>query len=323
MADFEIGHSKVGLVLGAGGVMGGAWLVGALHALVRATGWDPAEADLVVGTSAGAMIGALVAARVPTEFMVRHSAGEVVEGVTDAQGRPASEASRSAGADFRLHRGLPRLGPGSPRLALARGAPPGARLMALVPRGLISTEPLKDTVRRAVAKGWADHKKLWVVATDYATGERVAFGRRGAPAAELADAVAASCAIPGFYHPVAIGGREYVDGGVSSTSNLDLAGGQGLDRVICLNPMSSRHRDSSLWLHRRLAARLRSLAGRQVGREAKLLRAQGTEVTILQPTAEDLAVMGLNFMSRRRRHQVIETAVRTVGKQLSAVAAVG
>ena len=66
---------KVGLVLGAGGVVGGAWLTGALHALATETGWDPAEADYVVGTSAGSMIGALCASGVPPWFMVAHSRG--------------------------------------------------------------------------------------------------------------------------------------------------------------------------------------------------------------------------------------------------------
>jgi len=81
---------KVGLVLGAGGVMGGAWLTGGLDALARETGWDPAEADYVVGTSAGSMIGALCASGIPPWFMVAHSMGESFDDVVDAHGRPAS-----------------------------------------------------------------------------------------------------------------------------------------------------------------------------------------------------------------------------------------
>src|SRR5947209_138691 len=93
---------KVGLVLGAGGVMGGAWLTGGLHALATETGWDPASADRIVGTSAGSMMGALLAAGVPPWFMVAHSAGETFDGLHDAGGRPQAGASRSAGA--RTHR---------------------------------------------------------------------------------------------------------------------------------------------------------------------------------------------------------------------------
>src|SRR4029434_8874067 len=99
---------------------------------------------------------------------------------------------------------------------------PASVFSGWLPQGFISTEPLRDQVRRVVPSGWAPHPGLWVIACDYATGRRVAFGRKDAPKAELADAVAASCAIPGFYRPVEIGGRRYVDGGTYSTSNLDL-----------------------------------------------------------------------------------------------------
>src|SRR5947207_10555808 len=92
---------KVGLVLGAGGVMGGAWLTGALAALAESTGWDPQSADYIVGTSAGAMIGALIAGGVPPWFMVAHSAGEIFDGLVDSSGRPIAEHDRSAGAVFR------------------------------------------------------------------------------------------------------------------------------------------------------------------------------------------------------------------------------
>src|SRR5215211_6801644 len=67
-----IDRPKVGLVLGAGGVLGGAWLVRALHAIASESGWDPGSADYIVGTSAGSMIGALLACGVPPWFMVAH-----------------------------------------------------------------------------------------------------------------------------------------------------------------------------------------------------------------------------------------------------------
>jgi NTE family protein len=301
--------------------MGGSWLTGALAALATETRWDPRSADRIVGTSAGAMMGALVAAGVPPWFMVAHSAGEVFEGVTDASGRPAAEADRDGGATFRLQRALPPIGPGSWRLALTtltRPAdfPPAARLSGWLPRGVVSTEPLKDTIRRVVPSGWADHPSLSLVACDYRTGERVVFGRDEAPRADLADAVAASCAIPGFYHPVAIAGRRYVDGGMWSASNLDLLRGCRLDRVICLNPTSSLDSFSPRSPVDRVAGAFRSLSGRRLGNEAKQLRADGTEVVLIQPIAEDLAAMGRNWMSGRRRHRVIETAMRTVADQL-------
>ena len=197
---------RVGLVLGAGGIQGGAWLTGGLDALAEETGWDPAEADYVVGTSAGSMMGALCASGVPPWFMVAHSRGEVFEGVVGADGRPAAEADRAGGARFELQRALPPIGPGSWRLALRtlanpRRYTPATVFTGWIPRGIFSTESLKETIRRVVPSGWSPHPNLWVVACDYETGRRVPFGRAGAPEADLADAVAASCAHPRHLPP--------------------------------------------------------------------------------------------------------------------------
>ena len=312
---------RVGLVLGAGGVLGGAWLTGGLEALARETGWDPAGADYVVGTSAGSMIGALCASGVPPWFMVAHSAGETFDGVTGADGRPAADADRSGGAVFKLERALPPIGPGSIQLALRSAARPHRHTPAAVvagwlPRGVISTKSLQDVIRRVVPRGWSEHPNLWVVACDYATGRRVPFGREGAAEAELAKAVAASCAIPGFYHPVTIGGRRYVDGGLYSNSNLDMLRAEQLDLVICLNPTSTLNPVRAWNPAERLAAIARRDSGRRLGSEAKKLRAAGTRVVLIQPTGKDLEVMGSNLMSRRRRHEVITTAIETVGEQL-------
>src|SRR3954469_18139849 len=101
---------KLGLVLGAGGVTGGAWLTGALHAIVEEAGWDPGSADGVAGTSAGAIIGTIVAAGVvPPWFMGAYASGELFAGLDDRQGHPTAEADRSGGAVFRLHPGRPQL----------------------------------------------------------------------------------------------------------------------------------------------------------------------------------------------------------------------
>ena len=319
--DSRADRPKVGLVLGAGGVIGGAWLTGGLQALASETGWDPMSADHIVGTSAGSMIGALCGSGVPCWFMVAHSAGETFDGLVDVEGRPAQEADRSAGAVFRLHKAPPPIGPGSWKLALKslsnpRGHTPGAILSGWLPRGVISTEPLKETVRRVVPRDWSTHPNLWVVACDYETGERVPFGREDAPKAELADAVAASCAIPGFYHPVTINGRRYVDGGMHSPSNLDILRDEDVDLVICLNPTSSLHKIPPRHPVERLHAFMRNASGRRLGSERKKLEAAGKEVVLIQPTAQDLEIMGGNLMSRKRRHEVIELAMRTVAKQL-------
>jgi NTE family protein len=313
---------KVGLVLGAGGVLGGAWLTGGLHALARETEWDPGSADYIVGTSAGAMMGALVAAGVPPWFMVAHSRGESFAGLKGPDGRPARDADRAAGAVFRLHRGLPGIGPGSLRMAFTALSNPLRHtplqlLAGWLPAGLVSTDSLKEVVGRAVPGRWVEHPNFWAVACDYESGRRIAFGRLDAPRAQIGDAVAASCAIPGFYRPVKIGRRRYVDGGVCSASNLDLVAGRGLDLVICLNPLSSSSGsegglDPRDWLP---ALSRRANAGR-LAHEMRKLRRFGTEVVVIEPTPEDHRTMGRNLMSAARRQRVIETDERTVLAQL-------
>jgi NTE family protein len=317
VADSE--RRAVGLVLGAGGVLGGAWLTGALHAIATETGWDPGSSDYIVGTSAGSMVGAMVACGVPPWFMVAQSAQD--KAASPRSGRPKSTAARSSGAGLRLHWGVPVLGPGSWRLAISSLArpykySPEALLAGWLPRGLISTEPLKDTVRRVCRGSWAPHPNYWAIAVDYANGERVAFGREGAPGAELGDAVAASCAIPGFFRAVEISGRRYVDGGIRSASNLDVLADVPVGLVVALNPMSSLHMEAPRTLGERFAATIRQASGRRLGSEAKRLRAAGSEVLLIQPTVHDLDAMGSNLMSRSRRHEVIETAVQTVTDHL-------
>jgi NTE family protein len=312
---------KVGLVLGAGGVLGGAWHTGALAALASETGWDPGSAEYIVGTSAGSVIGSLTAAGIPPWFMVAHSAGETFEGLTGPDGRPAAEADRAGGGSFKVHRGLPGIGPGSLRMSLSTLSHPLRHtplqmVAGWAPVGFMSTDSIKDTVRRAVPTPWVEHRSFWAVATDYSSGKRVPFGRIDAPSAELADAVAASCAVPGFFRPVEINGRRYVDGGVCSVSNLDLLAGRGLDLVICLNPLSSRFSSGSIHPVARFTQMTRTASGRRMGHEARKVRAYGTEVALIQPVAEDLQVMGGNMMSNKRRHAVIETALETVREQL-------
>lgn len=314
---------RVGLVLGAGGVLGGAWLVGALEALAAETGWDPGSADCIVGTSAGSMIGALLACGVPPWFMVAHSSGEDLGDLIASHGPDPDKVDRSAGAVYRFAGSLPSLGPGSWKLALGSLArpyrhSPTSFVSAWLPRGFISTEPLKQTVRQALGpdRTWAPHPGYRAVACDYQSGEAVAFGEPDAPPAHLADAVAASCAIPGFYHPVEISGRRYVDGGIRSTSNLDLLLGDGLDLIICLNPMSSLHSASPRTLGERVAWGMRGAAGRRLGSEARRVRAAGIDLVLIQPTVHDLDVMGTNLMSSGRRHDVIERGAQSVSDHL-------
>jgi NTE family protein len=312
---------RVGLVFGAGGVLGASWLIGALEALEAETGWRAADAERIVGTSAGAVIGALAASGIPSEYMGAYSAGRTLEAFAEVEARADSLSKRLLGNEYRLQRALPPIGPGSWRLVLntllhLRSHPPTTVLAGWLPRGFISTAPIRDLVTAFVGGPWPEHPDYWAVAADYGSGKRVAFGRPGSPHADVADAVAASCAIPGFYHPVDVAGRRYVDGGICSTSNLDLMCGAGFDLVICLNPMSSVASLTGGSPSDRFAALMRAAAGRRLGHEAAKVRADGARVLVLQPGNADCALMGLNLMSGARRVQVMEQARKSVARDL-------
>lgn len=325
---------RVGLVLGAGGVVGAAWLIGALEALASETGWDPSSAENIVGTSAGSVVGALVAAGIAPAYLAAYSSGRTLDEVEDADGRVAALAARMGGRDkldevaarlsgdeLRLKLALPPIGPGSWRLALntlrhPRSHAPSAMVAGWLPRGFVSTEPITDLVTTFVGGDWPDHPGYWAVAADYRSGCRTVFGREDAPGATVGEAVAASCAIPGFYHPVCIGGRRYVDGGVCSLSNLDLLAGRGLDLVICLNPTSSLAEAMGGTPAERVGGAIRAMSGRRLGHEARKLRAEGTELLLVQPSREDVAGMGLNLMARGRRVEVMERARKTTALTL-------
>jgi len=146
---------------------------------------------------------------------------------------------------------------------------------------------------------------------DYDSGKRIAFGREGAPPAALSEAVTASCAIPGWYAPIEISGRRYVDGGACSSTSLDLLAGQGLDEIFVIAPMVSFAYDAPSGVAARLERRVRRAITRRLLREAEKVQASGTRVTMLGPGPEDLEAIGANLMDASRRDTVLNTALRT------------
>lgn len=158
---------------------------------------------------------------------------------------------------------------------------------------------------------WPVGPRVWVVAMDYGGGKRVAFGQDAAPPAKLSQAVTASCAIPGWYAPVVIGDRRYVDGGTSSPTSVDLLAGLGLDEVYVLAPMASFAYDRPRSPAARMERRWRRTVTRRVLAEAATVRDSGTSVMLLGPGPDDLRAMGANLMNPRRRAHVLTTSLRT------------
>jgi NTE family protein len=298
------------LVIGAGGVLGLAWAAGALAALERAEGFDCRSVDLLVGTSAGSIIAGLLAAGIPIDAIVRAQQG------TPAPGDPIVDYDEDVDGSGPLPP-FPALALGSPGL-LAHAArhpfatPPIAALSGLMPRGRASQIGVHRLIRSSVTTDeWPDSPRPWVVAMDYQSGRRVVFGGATAPEATLADAITASCAVPGWFAPVEIGGRRYVDGGTRSTASADLAAGHDLDEVYVVTPMASFAYDSPSTLAGRIERRVRRALTGQVLREAEKVRSSGARVTLLGPGPEDLTVIGSNLMDARRRAEVLETSLRT------------
>ena len=314
-------QERIGLVLGAGGVVGAAWMTGALHAVQERLPVPAGEVDLIVGTSAGSVLAAALRCGISLEDMVALQRGEPVPELRQAGVRDLDDGPLPP---------RPQLRAGSPRLMLAslltpHRVHPGVGASAWLPRGRARHEALRATVEALdhardgadpAPGAWADGR-TWIVAVDYDTGHRAMFGREGAPRASLPDAVVASCSIPGWYVPVVIGDHRYVDGGVRSATSLGALARSGLDHVYVLAPMASIVADRPARPPERLERRLRRLLTRSLLREAEVLRAQGTRVTLLTPGPEDLAAMGVNLMDPRRRAATLETSLRTVAATLA------
>lgn len=294
--------ARVGLVLGAGGVVGQAYHAGALRALEESTGWDPRGAEVVVGTSAGSHIAALLRAGLSSTDLAARAAGDPLT----PEGR---KIVRHIGPPEPVPR--PRLravGVASPALVLRSitrpwTARPGTLAAALIPRGRVSLEPFAARTNWLFGHAWPD-ETTWIPAVRLDDGARVVFGKEGAPRTEVGTAVAASCAVPGWFKPVVIDGRRYVDGGAHSTTNLDLLAGLGLDLVVVVSPMTVARGVTPLRLDYAARAGLRF----RLAAETRSVSRAGTPVAILQPAAADLAVMGVNAMNPGRRNPVVTQA---------------
>jgi NTE family protein len=257
------------LVLGGGGILGEGWMNGLLAGLEDASGVRFADSRAFVGTSAGSIVAArLVSGR---ELRRPGKRPRAAEGPVPPRGRVVREAVRVAWL---------ATAPVAP-LALAASAPAGAAVRSLalsrVPSGRYD---LTDLHRRVGEWHARFDGRLRVCTVDRANGRRVVFGAPGAPKAGVADAVQASCAIPAVFKPVRIGGREYVDGGAWSITNLDAAPVSRGTRVLCLEPTG--------------ALGLRGAAFRVTTEiEVQALRRRGAQVQRVMPDRDSAGLMGV------------------------------
>jgi NTE family protein len=278
---------NVALVLGGGGAAGQAWQIGVIAGLAEA-GLDLTEAaDLVVGTSAGATAAAQVRSGIPAAELLASVLSEPVRPAGQNRERPPSLPMATV---FERMRAIGAAATSAADLQRAMGA-----------FGLESDSMLGPAVagqRRAMVAArlprhdWPDRPMI-VVALDAHTGELAAFDRDSG--VELVDAVTAATALPGGAPTHSINGTRYINGGVRSADNADLASGYA--NVVVLSPFSER----SGTLQEGQFEGLRRFPGADLASQVEALRKQGSHVEVITPDAGSRAAMGTNQMDPATR----------------------
>ncbi|WP_371614807.1 patatin-like phospholipase family protein [Streptomyces sp. NBC_00454] len=272
------------LVLGGGGLTGVGWEAGMLYGLARA-GIDLSGADLVVGTSAGSVVGAQLTSGLltPQELYERQL------------GDPDGELPAKLGTGLIARYAVAMVRSRDPKAYRRRvGA------IALATDAGAESERRKVLEARLVSHAWPE-RRLVVAAVDALTGELAAF-ERGSEAG-LVDAVSASCAVPGVWPPVTVAGRRFIDGGIRSATNADLA--TGYARVVILAPMS-------------MGGRLVPSPASQAAR----LRAAGAKVALITPSAAARKVFGRNVLDPARRDPAARAGLEQAAEHAAEAAGV-
>jgi NTE family protein len=298
--------TSVGVVLGAGGVVGAAYHGGVLTALAEA-GFDARDADIMVGTSAGSGVAATLRAGFPPGDLAARNLGRPIS----AEG--AAIIERTGGPPAIKFRPRPFSRPpipSSPGLLFRSGRHPTKALAGLLPTGTVSSDDIGERINSLYGdRSWPD-EPLWICAVDLDRGNRVVFGRDDIDA-PVGIAVRASSSIPGFFRPVQHEARRYVDGGIHSPTNADLLAGGGFDLVVIVSPMSVTTGGAVL------RPSTRPMHARRLSGEVARIRKSGTDVITFQPTPADASAMGRNPMDAGRRDTTTEAALASTRTRLA------
>jgi NTE family protein len=301
---------RIGLVLGAGGVLGHAFHVGVLKALEEATGWDPRDADVIVGTSAGSHVAAYLRAGASASDLAARIAG-------DGAAMEDRGMYQRLGDPFPVPPPRPAFGLTAPRL-LARGVTrpwatlPGAVLAASVPRGPRLPPRLRGPHQLAVPRPRLAGATAVAAGRRPPRGRLTVFGREGAPPADVGHGRGRLVRGARVVH--AGGGRR---GAVrrrwcplrDQPRPAGVRGARPRRRVLA--DVDQRSAGPRLRLGARWSLRMR------LGQEARTVRRHGTDVVAFQPTPADVAVMGWNAMNPARRREVVEQAYTSASHRLS------
>jgi NTE family protein len=258
------------LVLGGGGALGIAWEVGLLAGLLE-EGIDTTEAQLIVGTSAGSVVGTQIAIGEPLVELL----AEQVAPDDGAIARLIQIDLQGTQQIFMRWAGIKDV---TPEVRQEIGE------MALGAKTVSEESWVEYFEQRLDGKPWPD-RDLRITAVDCESGDFQVWTRDSS--VSLARAVASSCAVPGLFPAVTIEGRRYTDGGVRSGTSADLA--KGFDSVLIVAPIGARSEG------------IDPLLGRQARQEAEALRAAGSRVELVFPDAGSLESIGFNRMDGARR----------------------
>ncbi len=287
-------------MLGAGGPLGHAYHAGVLAALHHCLGWDARDAELVLGTSAGAQVAALLRAGMSGDDLKRRAAGQAL------RPKAAQIARHFIRPDYDLERRRARRRftflPAAPSyLSTVLRAPRrlhlGKLLSALLPEGVVRLDEQAHGLRRLFGTRWPE-RRLWITAVHLDSGDRVAFGAAGAPRIDVGTAVACSGAVPGVCAPIAFQGRRYIDGGIASATHLDLLDPHEFDLALVSSPLS-------------MFRFMRGLLSREVQRLARRV-----PVVCFEPKGQALKAMGNNPLIVQRAPAVAKAAFETTLAEL-------
>jgi NTE family protein len=268
------------LVLGGGGVVGIAWETGVLKGL-RDGGVDPAAAELIVGTSAGSVVGTQV------------RGGRSLDELYAEQSAPSDgRLEQAAGPD--LEKLMAIFARWSQAMEMTEQLCAEIGAQALQAKTVPESEWLAAIGARLPSASVWPEGNLVVTAVDAESGVFRTWDR--ACGVALTPAVASSCAVPGMFPPVTITGRRYIDGGVRSGTSADLA--RGHDTVVLVAPIGGS------------AAGIGAIARRQLDTEVETLRSAGSTVDVILPDAQAQEAFGPNLMDPSRRAAAAEAGLR-------------
>jgi NTE family protein len=313
-ASYEKPAPRVGLVLGGGGAVGAAYHAGALAAMEHDLGLDARDAEVIVGTSAGSLVGALLRLGVPAKDLAALSVGLPAVSARESLATWLLERPAFAPMTFRHLLHLPRVPRPSMLIGLARLAvhqrvlPVGALAM-LVPDGREILAPHLEFLD-GISDGTWPARPLLVCAVRLRDWRRTVFSGEE-PRAPLSAALAASCAVPGYFAGVNVNGDTYVDGGVISATNADVLARHDLDLVIVVSPMTGDARRPSV------SHLMRALSRRTLDAELRSLRRNGVPTVVIQPGSDVTQHMSMDFMSEQASIDIVRSSFFDTGAQIA------